>query len=120
MARYVLIEFEDNEAAEGFYETILSGQDTSGAKMRVAGVYMKPTQYCECSNPSEKSVRGSKWGLWVHKDCGKPKKGMWQSPRNLLVDGEKPAKRNMMFQVVEPRQEIAVNAGTVSTSPQGQ
>lgn len=96
MARYVLLEFDDNEAAEVFVQTIQE-QNKQPTKLdyellaklvpaltaRVRGFFFMPTQFCECP-PSDKSVKGAKWGLWIHRDCGKPKKGSWQHPKNLL------------------------------------
>jgi ribosomal protein L37AE/L43A len=98
MARYLVIEFDNNDEADNFAE-----MTADGASMRVVAMYMKPTQFCECPNPEEKSVRGKKYGLWVCRMCNKPHKKMFQSPKNLLVPDEKPAQRRMMFNVVEPR-----------------
>jgi hypothetical protein len=101
MARYVLVEFDNNGDAEGFVTTITDPSNTGF--VRIVGVYMKPTQFCKCSNPGDKSLRGQKYGLMVHKDCGKPKVGVWQSPRNLLLENEKPAGRKLSLNLVEPR-----------------
>jgi hypothetical protein len=90
MARYVLLEFDDNAEADNFVN-MLNGGDFDGhpaevmpgGTVRVRGVYFKPTLFCECPNPGDRSARGEKWGLWIHRDCGKPKRGNVQHPRNL-------------------------------------
>lgn len=96
MARYVLLEFGDNDEANNFVGMLNGGDfDVRSAKgpaeaspadgsIRVLGVYFKPTLFCECPNPGDRSARGEKWGLWIHKDCGKPKRGNVQHPRNLI------------------------------------
>jgi hypothetical protein len=95
MARYVLLVIEDNAAADAFVKGIeqqnvffsQGNADGTGSygylAATVRAVWMKPTKFCECAKPGDRSVRGEKWGLYVHRDCGKPKKGQWQHPRNL-------------------------------------
>jgi ribosomal protein L37AE/L43A len=104
VARYVVVEFDDNDEADSFVNTLgVFNPSDDGSSMRVIASYMKPTQFCECPKPEEKSVRGKKYGLWVCRMCNKPHKKMWQSPRNLLAPDEKIAQRKMMFNLVEPR-----------------
>ncbi len=122
MARYVLLAFEDNGDAEalvaaiqnrgakGIYLAVphpsLEGQysvhSPYGGNVDVRAMFMKPTQFCECTNPGDKSAKGKKWGLWIHSVCGKPKKSHWQHPRNLL-EPEKldPRERSCYLGVVE-------------------
>lgn len=99
MAKYVLLEFDEDSEADAFTETM--GQN--GASVRTAGVYKKPTIFCDCPNPGDKSVLGNKWNWWVHKGCGRPKKGQWQSPRNLLKPDEKISGRRQLISIAEPR-----------------
>lgn len=102
MAKYVLLEFDNDDEAEAF--TSVLQDDIETAVMRAVGVYKKPTIFCDCSNPGDKSVLGAKWGWWVHKECGRPKKGNWQNPRNLLKPDEPVKARKQMISLVEPRQ----------------
>lgn len=99
MAKYVLVEFANNDEAEAFASTIADAGEASSLTVRA--IFQKPTQYCECP-PSDKSVRGKKYGWWVHKVCGKPKRGQWQHPRNLLDPQDlKPKERTIYLGVVE-------------------
>jgi hypothetical protein len=108
MARYVLLEFDDDNDAEAFAEMVKHGAPE--ATMRAVGMYKKPTMFCECPNPGDKSVLGKKYNWWVHKDCGRPKAGHWQNPRNLLKPDERIATRQQMISLIEPRQETFINA----------
>lgn len=96
MARYILVTIEDNAEADAFVQALEEGnviflrkrvQDEvmyghlEGAAIRA--VWMKPTKFCECAKPGNRSVRGEKYGLYVHLDCKRPKRGAWQHPRNL-------------------------------------
>jgi ribosomal protein L37AE/L43A len=90
VARYVLLEFDDNEEARQIVEALQdSGTmyvDELGMYVhaKVKGYFFKPTQFCECVPLEDKSVRGAKFGLWICIRCHKPKKGYWQHPKNLI------------------------------------
>jgi hypothetical protein len=99
MAKYVLVEFDRDEDADAFADT-LQGPDTT---VRAIGLYKKPTQFCECPNSGEKSAFGQKWGWFVHKDCGKPRKGVYQGPKNLLDPNTPHGRRNPILSIREPR-----------------
>lgn len=103
MARYLLIEVDDNEMAgdlvaaiqdnpQGvfFYKKKDSLPDDKESYQvvelegaRVRALFGKPVNFCECP-PSDRSLRGQKFGWYVCADCGKAKKGACQHPRNLL------------------------------------
>ena len=100
MARYVLLEFDKDEDAEAFSGLIIQDKDTPGVAMRVRGIFKKPTLFCECADKGDKSVRGEKWGWWLHRKCGKPKAGHWQHPHNLLFAN--PKERTVYVGTVEP------------------
>jgi ribosomal protein L37AE/L43A len=107
VARYILVEVDDNETA-GDLVAALDGSDRvffykspplgSGGEFtiqtltaKVVGLFAKPVKFCECPNPGDKQVRGAKFGWWVHAACGKPMKGHCQHPNNLLEpEGYKP------------------------------
>lgn len=104
MARYVMLEFDDNEEAKAFVKAAQEGllyytkqhptlpnevsvnQVREGVRPR--GMWFKPVNYCECQPQPEDSarnfVRGSKFGIYVHKVCMRPFKGRQQSPKNLI------------------------------------
>jgi hypothetical protein len=115
VAKYLVLEFEDDKDADGLVEGlnavgyILSASENSSMWKSypiIAGVFKKPTMFCECppsNNP--KSVRGAKWGWWLHKDCGKPRKGNTHHPRNLIIPKEARGTDYLYIGVNEPRQD---------------
>lgn len=103
MARYVLLEFDDNAQAKAFvakvngdYHVVEMGEGTKPL-IRVRGVWGKPTLFCECTK-MRAPYRGMrpfrhapKSGWWVCAQCGRPTKAWakgnhWASAlgRNLL------------------------------------
>jgi hypothetical protein len=88
MAKYVVLAFDNDEDADSFSGTILHGGPSAVGTIQIAGIFKKPTLFCECPGVSDKSVRGAKWGWWLHKDCGKPKRGNPQHPRNLIAPAD--------------------------------
>lgn len=116
MARYVILEFEDNEDANNF---VASVKDNGGVFMNVkhptleghfstvrpshdynvVGLYMRPLKACECQLNRKMAggfTEGLKFGIWVHPGCGKPAPIALEAwghasglGRNLLVDKEK-------------------------------
>lgn len=88
MARYVLIEVDDNEAANRLMTKLsqLKG-------MRIAGLFGVPQQYCECPkdegyHQDKMVVRGSKLGWWVHRTCRRARRGTHQL-QNLISPAER-------------------------------
>lgn len=116
MARYILLEVDDNKDADAIHRSVEQGtlffsrnkDDGTGEYgyaqgVRVRGVFAKPTTFCECPNPGDKSSRGKKWGWWIHVECGKPEKGQWQHPRNLLEPSDmKVLHRYLYLGIIEP------------------
>lgn len=105
MARYVMLEFDDNQMAEDFIKAVHEGlgviypkqvkidEDKWESKFiplvaKVRGLWFKPVNFCECTPQPEDSARnfikGSRFGVYVHKVCKKPRKGGNQFPKNLL------------------------------------
>lgn len=97
MARYVLVEFDDNAAAKRFVEKVngeYGAVDGDHMTRRVRAVWAKPTLFCECEGKQKSSFGfrvGEKSGWWVHSKCGRPTKfwakgNHWFSSigRNLL------------------------------------
>lgn len=83
MARYVVIEFAKNADADDFIERIHQ-QTQEGILMRIAGVFVKPSKYCQCPdweriNYGDKNEKhgvgyGSKFGWWVCTYCNRPRR----------------------------------------------
>ena len=86
MARYVLVEFQDDATAAAFCEKITQSTK-QGKKFRLAGIFAKPKVFCTCT-PSfgyhkNQIAMGSKYGWWVCLVCKRPRLGGHQ-PINLL------------------------------------
>ena len=106
MAKYAILQFDNDEEADAFIGTLQTSLVTA-TTIRVVAVYKKPTLFCECENPSERSIRGAKWGWWLCKNtgCGKPKKGNFQQPRNLVeAEGTRSEHRRLWVNIREPLQ----------------
>jgi len=75
MARYVLLEFQDDNTAEKFMDKIALAK----GKFRVVGLFVKPRRWCVCTPASgyhkNQIVRGVKYGWWVCIVCKRPRKG---------------------------------------------
>jgi hypothetical protein len=94
MARYLVIEIEDNEVAGDLAQSIVDGGEiffyrragneytvgTTPAKVR--GIFGKPSTFCECVTPAPQ-VKGGKLGWFVCPTCKRARRG-WQYPNNLL------------------------------------
>jgi hypothetical protein len=98
MARYLVIEFEDNASAEKLMAKIDDAR-AQGALYRVVGLFVKPRNYCECpSGPAETGgmnhrkdsakarggiAYGRKYGWWVCTVCKRPRKAGHQLVNQL-------------------------------------
>lgn len=106
MARYVLVEFDNDAEAERFVNKIIQrcidlGVAKKSATYRIRGFFAKPTKFCECGPIPESQVgmhitRGAKYGWVVHRSC-KRARPMAQSPRNLLDPEDTPAHMRDVF-----------------------
>lgn len=95
MARYLVIEFLDNEQADAFVQKI-DEQTKAGKRYRVVGMFSPPRIFgCQCPISSgtgsafyrnEKAERGDKFGWWLCGTCKKPRPGGHQL-NNLLPIG---------------------------------
>ena len=90
MSRYVLVEFEDDEAAEKLRKMI-DAQTAAGKRYRVAGIFARPKGVCQCPRVEgyHKAlvVRGRRFGWNTCVACKKAKPGAHR-PNNLLSIGE--------------------------------
>lgn len=95
MGRYILLEVNDNAAAQSILALLARKDDPTefdprtlsyllGAHAEAIGLFSKPGALCKCVVPSERSIRGSKFGWWVCTTCKKPKHGSGHSLLNML------------------------------------
>jgi hypothetical protein len=96
MARFVLLQFDDDQEAEDFAEMALKQHGViydsreyivcAGAK--IWGIYQKPTKFCDCDGSGKKTMigftRGKKYGWWIHAKCMKPT-AKWASGRQWFT-----------------------------------
>lgn len=122
MARYILIEVDDNEAAGDLVAAIERGESNlffykqqvplnNGddayvvvplTSARVRALFGRPTNFCECK-PIGEVVVGKKFGWQVCTKCGKAVSGLCHIPRNLLAPPEQtPAQRPLYLGIWEP------------------
>jgi len=136
MARYVLLSFDDNAEAERFIEAVkqrdvfFSAANPNGEggsygyfsdNVFTRAVWGKPVKFCECTNPGDNSVLGAKFGWWVHRPCGRPKKGQWQHPKNLIEPLTHPRERSAYLGIEEPtRPTVLERLGTIEPIPPDQ
>lgn len=88
MARYVLIEVDENATAERLCAQITN----AGKPMRVVGIFSKPTKLCDCAVQSDTSVLGTRLGWRLCPECRRPKSGGSQTLWNMLDDEGTPSK----------------------------
>lgn len=99
MARYVLLQIDDNADAEAYVASLRSPAKNLIAvpltddpdqyrmaeiEIKVRGLYAKPTRFCICQ-PQGLRVRGAKLGWWVCAKCKLPLDNKWLMPNNLLL-----------------------------------
>lgn len=92
MARYVVIRFEDNKAAEDFVDQQKAADGVFGDQETVA-LIPAPTLFCEDpfsqhGNKKAGYFRGKKYGWWVCSICGKPSR-LWGSNYRAVVGAGK-------------------------------
>lgn len=111
MARYVLVEISDNAEADLLVAALRKGEVLfakpaddvdvvwSGlGKVEVTAVWAKPTLFCECPVQGEpKSVKSKNYGWMVHDKCSKPRRGVYQHPRNLLDPPDMDIRQRMFY-----------------------
>jgi hypothetical protein len=105
MARYVLVAFDNDIAADefvqaverpggffflgsdGHFRTANITDDPTNTTAFVRGVWQKATKFCDCQPGGKKQERGftrsKKYAWWVHADCGKPTK-LWASGEHFF------------------------------------
>lgn len=100
MARYVVVEFAENEDAEDFIrqlneECSLRRKERLAHIKRVVGVFVPPRKLCECpdwqsTNYGDKNAkhgveRGAKFGWWVCTRCNRPRRAGHQLNNQILA-----------------------------------
>lgn len=91
MARYVLVEFEDDADAEKL-RRMIDEQTRKGKRYRVAGIFARPKKVCECPRVTTEYkgtlvVRGRRFGWNTCVACKRAKPGSHRA-NNLLAIGE--------------------------------
>jgi len=99
MGRRVVVTFNNPKDAEAFIKAFktegavfFQGEDghfknVDVATTAVEGSFAKPVDFCQCPYvKDDEYVRGSKYGLFVHRGCAKPRATHPQYPRNLLEE----------------------------------
>jgi hypothetical protein len=81
MARYVLVEVDENDRADRLREKL---DGVPG--LRVIAMFGKPTKFCECDPMSDRSKRGKTYGWWCCPNCSMPKTDAMQSGLTNLLD----------------------------------
>jgi hypothetical protein len=114
MARYLLVELDNNDSADRMRAQI----DNAGKPMRVVAMFAKPGALCECEVTSAKSVRGAKFGWWLCAECRRPKSGGNQTLRNMLDDEGCPAKYREIFLSVRWIRDFAGKIRTARSVPE--
>lgn len=98
MARYLLVQVDDNDRAE---KLRIKLDAVDGIK--TVGLFGKPTKFCECLKRAPDSRKGKALGFWLCTACGRPKSGAMQMPYNLLNDEHTPVQFfNMFLHTREP------------------
>lgn len=82
MAKYVLLQFDEDRQADDFVEQIQKngsaimddhGGGVWSVSATVRAVFKKPTKFCDCKGVKNRGfTRGKKFGWWVCAQCGKP------------------------------------------------
>lgn len=97
MAKYVLLQFDDDAEADRFLEGVEEGDVGIGdgitialLKFAVRGIWRKPTKFCECKTDMRRGGfrRGQKYGWWVHAKCGKPSRSWGRGDHWFLALGK--------------------------------
>lgn len=101
MARYLLVEFDDNAEAEAF--AAMTNEQEEGTTMRTIGMFGKPTIFCECEDKRIEPVMGQKYGWRVHAKCGRPPRNHWHTAKNLLHPDERIKFRQFFLNAFDPR-----------------
>lgn len=96
MPRYLLVEFDSNDAADRMRAQI-DAAEAKGKGFRVIGMFSKTAKLCDCEVRQKGSIRGSKLGWWLCPTCHKPKPGSPQTLSNMLDDEGCPSQYKEIF-----------------------
>lgn len=86
MAKFIVLEVDDDRTL-----ALLAQKFTRLSKVRIAGVFARPTKWCACPHPEGyhkgQVALGARFGLWVCVVCKRPRMGT-HTPFNLLTANE--------------------------------
>jgi hypothetical protein len=106
MARFVMIQIDDNDEADAFvkaigaynviYGTASNDADVTEISYKeliasIKAIWAVPTKFCECPDYPGVSVPSQKYRWMVHAKCGKPAKGAMMHPRDLSLPEDTPS-----------------------------
>lgn len=83
MARYLLIEFDENDHADALRAQINAATE-KGRPFRVVGLFARPGKNCRCASTraqfmerlkTHRAERGIRFGWWTCPGCNKPRFG---------------------------------------------
>ena len=99
MARYLLVQVDRNDTADRLREKL-----DAVTGLKVIAMFGKPTRFCSCIEPLDRSLRGPRFGWYICPNCSAPKEdALHSSLINLLEAQETPAKyRNVFLTIREP------------------
>lgn len=91
--RLVILEFEDDKAAERFIEhmrnrtgpTAFNATALALAHADVTHLFAKPTKFCKCQNPKN-FIKTKRFGWRIHEACKKPRPLSGVGFRTFLFD----------------------------------
>lgn len=107
MAQYVILAFDNDTEAESFRKMI-ADEPSDVKTIHVVAAYKKPTVFCVCIASPDQSVRGAKYGWWLCKICHRPKKGLWQGPKDLTRPDEAVRDKRITFVIRDDYVPLAV------------
>lgn len=105
MTKYVLLEFDSDEQANKYVKKLILEADTADKQKpyRVVGLFKPPSSWCQCPRTaySEKNstVRGDKYGWWVHLTCRKSRLGTHALKNLVSIPGQTRFKEDTYYLV---------------------
>lgn len=104
MAKYVLLEFDNDNEADEFTKLAEYGEYHIDwpvlKKLKVVGEFQKPTQFCQCTQEQKAGkvgTTGQRFGWFVCGNCKRPTKGGNQRIYNLLENDGRPSWKRELF-----------------------
>jgi hypothetical protein len=82
MARYILLEVDDNDKADSLMRRMAA---LSNSGVKVVGLFAAPRTFCKCTRVKGRGwTRGQKLGWWVCSVCRRPGRQWGSSPQAVI------------------------------------